>query len=176
MSVLLLNGASGIEMARIYAGVGSNIDGEQNVRKGVNALQDMFGELIISPVYESESVGFAGKNFFNLVVGFDSTETPEEISAGLFKIESRFGRNREGVKISSRTLDLDLLLYDDLVIDGNDLQIPRKDILKYAFVLRPLADVAGDRVHPVSGRSYQNLWNSFDQQSQKLWQVNIEIG
>lgn len=162
-------------MARIYVGVGSNIDGEWHVRKGVNALQEMFGELIISPVYESEPVGFAGKNFFNLVIGFDSVKKPEEISTGLHEIESSFGRNSGRGQLSSRTLDLDLLLYGDLIIDGNGLQIPRKDILKYAFVLRPLADMAADRVHPVSGRHYIDLWHSFDQQSQKLWQVNIEI-
>ena len=162
--------------ARVYVGVGSNIDARRNIRLGIRALREQFGELIISPVYESEPVGFAGKNFYNLVIGFDSNETCAEIVAALHEIEEGFGRNRAEKHLYSKTLDLDLLLYGDLVVDGGDLQLPRPDVIQYAFVLRPLADVAGDDVHPLVGRSYRELWYAFDRREQQLWPVDMETG
>lgn len=161
-------------MNRVYVGVGSNIDNERNIRQGIIALKERFGKLDISPVYESEPVGFQGKNFYNLVVGFDTCESPEQVAASLRDIESSFGRNRKKGKIS-RTLDLDLLLIGDLVLDGDDLQVPRMDILNYAFVLKPLAELDGDRVHPVEKHSFRELWNSSELQGQDLWKVDIEL-
>lgn len=161
-------------MPRIYVGIGSNIDPGKNVRKGIRALRKRFGDLIISPVYESEPVGFTGDNFYNLVAGFDSQETCEAVAAALYEIEAGFGRSRDSARLSPRTLDLDLLLYGDRVIETGDLQLPRRDILDYAFVLKPLADVAGDQLHPVSGRSYGDLWSSFDRPGQKLWRIALD--
>lgn len=161
-------------MPRVYVGIGSNIDPGRNVRQGIRALQERFGNLIISPVYESEPVGFTGDNFYNLVAGFDSHETCEEVAAALYEIEAGFGRSRSDARLTPRTLDLDLLLYDDRVIEAGGVRLPRRDILDYAFVLKPLADVAGDRLHPVTGRSYRDLWGSFDCTGQKLWRIELD--
>ena len=162
--------------ARVFVGVGSNIDGRWNIQQGIRALRAQLGELIISPIYESEPVGIYGNNFYNLVIGFDSNQTWVEIVAALHEIESRFGRNCGGEDMSSLTLDLDLLLYGDLVVDEGNSQLPRPDILQYAFVLKPLADVAGDYVHPIAGRSYRELWHAFDRRGQRLWPVVLETG
>ena len=162
-------------MARVYVGVGSNINPEQNICKGIQTLRERFGVLMLSPVYESEAVGFTGDNFYNLVIGFDSDESHGEIAAALYEIETRFGRNRDTGHLSSRTLDLDLLLYGNLVTQEDNLRLPRGDVLEYAFVLKPLAELAGDLVHPVVKRSYRDLWSSFDRPGQRLWQVDIAV-
>ena len=161
-------------MARVYVGVGSNINARQNVRGGIHALQERFGELDISPVYESEPVGLTGGNFYNLVIGFDSDEPYMQIAESLHGIEAGFGRDRDQGYLQSRTLDLDLLLYGELVIKDGNLQLPRNDILEYAFVLKPLAELAGDQLHPVLKRSYTDLWRSFDRAGQKLWPVELD--
>mgnify|MGYP001597636340 CR=1 FL=1 len=156
-------------MARIFVGVGSNVDREHNIRAGLSALSSAFGELDVSIIYESEAVGFAGDNFFNLVVGFSSAESPEQVAVTLSAIEDRFGRDRAGGRFAPRTLDLDLLLYNDLVRHDAEVNVPREDVTKYAFVLRPLAEIAGDQRHPVSGERFAELWARFDQSSQALW-------
>lgn len=161
-------------MVRVYVGVGSNIDPEWNIREGIKSLRSRFGELIISPVYESEAVGFSGDNFYNLVIGFNSDEPYEQIATALHEIEASFGRDRGQGYMSSRTLDLDLLLYGELVVEEGNLQLPRNDILEYAFVLKPLAELAGDQLHPVLKRSYSDLWCAFEQPGQKLWRVDLD--
>jgi 2-amino-4-hydroxy-6-hydroxymethyldihydropteridine diphosphokinase len=158
-------------MARVYVGMGSNVDPEVNIRLGIKALREAFGELILSPVYESKAIGFEGDNFYNLVVGFDTALDPKSLARQLHDIEFRHGCKRDAPRFSPRTLDLDLLLYDDLVLSEGELELPRKEIMEYAFVLRPLADIAGDRRHPVTGQRFQDLWQSFDQAAQPLWSV-----
>jgi 2-amino-4-hydroxy-6-hydroxymethyldihydropteridine diphosphokinase len=161
-------------MARIFVGVGSNVDRERNIQAGLRALSEAFGELDMSTIYESEAIGFAGDNFFNLVVGFDSAKSPEQVAAILSTIEYRFGRDRGGGRFAPRTLDLDLLLYNDLVRHDAEINVPREDVTKYAFVLRPLAEIAGNLCHPVSGEHFADLWARFDQLSQALWPAATE--
>lgn len=160
-------------MARVFIGIGSNIRPEKNIVAAVSALQKTFGRLDISGVYESKAVGFAGANFYNLVVGFDTGLAPGELTRALNDIEDALGRERGITRYSSRTLDLDLLLYEDLVIDGDGLKLPRGDIVKFAFVLCPLAEIAGDLPHPVSGQSFREIWRAFDKTGQELWPVEL---
>lgn len=161
-------------MSRVYVSIGSNIDRERYITACLDALADHFGELMLSPVYESEPVGFeGGTNFYNMVAGFDCDLSVGELSTLLRRIEADNGRTRTGSKFSSRTLDIDILTYDDAtgVIDG--VTLPREEILHNAFVLQPLADIAGDERHPVAGRSYGELWADYDRASQKLWPVDF---
>jgi 2-amino-4-hydroxy-6-hydroxymethyldihydropteridine diphosphokinase len=160
-------------MAQVYVSIGSNIDKEQNIRAGVADLKQPFEKVICSSVYESESVGFDGDNFYNLVAGFTTDKTPHEVSDILKQIENAHGRERTGPKFSSRTLDIDLLLYDDLVIDDGVITIPRDEILKNAFVLLPLAEIASALIHPQLCISYQQLWDEFDQNKQQLWTIEF---
>lgn len=160
-------------MARVYVSIGSNIDRDASIRGGVAALADRFGPLTLSSVYESEAVGFEGDNFYNLVAVFDSDEPVEAIAAALRQIEDEHGRVRSGPRFSSRTLDLDLLLYDDLVLKSNGIEIPRDEILTNAFVLWPLAEVAPEQRHPETGQSFAELWAAFDRQKQPLWPVEF---
>lgn len=149
-------------MPRCYVSIGSNIDKEYHIPSSLSALEQHFGELTVSSVYESEAVGFSGDNFYNLVVGFDSDLDVKNVAKILREIELDHGRTRDCKKFSARTLDLDLILYDDLIINDGRLQIPRNEIEHYAFVLEPLAEIAPDLKHPISHRSYAEIWEHFD--------------
>jgi 2-amino-4-hydroxy-6-hydroxymethyldihydropteridine diphosphokinase len=159
-------------MARVYIGVGSNVDPGANIRRGIRLLRRAFGDLIVSPVYESPAVGFAGDNFYNLVVSFDTALDPKALIQALHTIEFYCGRERDALRFSPRTLDLDLLLYGDWVLHEEKLELPRRDILEYAFVLRPLADIAGDLLHPVTGQRIEDLWQRFEKNAQPLQPLN----
>jgi len=162
-------------MAKIYISIGSNIDAEKNIRLAIHALQDHFGKLILSSVYESEAVGFEGDNFLNLVVGLNTEEDVYTVAATLRKIEDENGRDRSGPRFSSRIVDLDLLLYDNLIIKEDNLEIPRDEITKNAFVLLPLDEIAPQLIHPVSGKTMCDHWISFNKESQKLWTINFKV-
>lgn len=162
-------------MARIYISIGSNIDAEKNIRLAIHALQDHYGKLILSSVYESEAVGFDGDNFLNLVAGVNTDEDVHTVVKNLRKIEDDNGRDRSGPRFSPRTVDLDLLLYDDLVLKEDGLELPRDEITKNAFVLLPLEEIAPQLIHPVSGNTMCDHWMSFDQNSQKLWTIDFKL-
>ena len=160
-------------MARVYISIGSNIDKEASIRKGVADMQAVFGELELSSIYQSEAVGFDGDDFFNLVAAFDTSEEVLTVSRQLHEIEDKNGRDRSGPRFSSRTLDLDLLVYDDLITEENGLEIPRGEILENAFVLWPLAEIAPELKHPVTGKTYHQLWDAFDKTREKLYPVEF---
>jgi 2-amino-4-hydroxy-6-hydroxymethyldihydropteridine diphosphokinase len=145
-----------------FISLGSNIDRELNISSALRALEKQFGDLIISSTYETEPVGFSGNLFYNLVVGINSDLEVKAVAKFLKQIENDHGRTRNSQKFAARTLDLDLLLYGDLVISDGRLQIPRDEITKYAFVLEPLAEVAPDLKHPITHEKYADLWKKFD--------------
>lgn len=153
-------------MARVYISIGSNIEVSKNIPSSVKALSDHFGELDISSVYETKAVGFDGDDFHNLVVGFDTDESPLEISRVLKRIEAEHERTRGKEKFESRTLDLDQLLYGDLVMQMEGVNIPHPDILRYNFVLKPLAELAADAEHPEEEKTAGELWQSFEEQGE----------
>jgi len=159
-------------VARVYISLGSNIDAPRHLRAGVAALREHFGELALSSVYESEAVGFAGDNFLNLVAGLDTDLPIAEVADILHRIEDANGRVRSGPRFSARTLDLDLLLYDD-VVQGPEPgpELPREEITRNAFVLWPLAEIAPALRHPTAARSMAELWADFDKSRQRIWPI-----
>ena len=160
-------------MPRVCVSIGSNIERERNISIAITMLRERFTSLQASPVYESEPVGFQGARFYNLVTCFDTDESPDTVVDFLRMIEDQCGRDREAPRFSSRTVDLDLLLYGDLVSAKDSLSIPRPEILSEAYVLKPLVDVAGGLQHPVRKRSYADLWAKF-QGERKLWTVSFD--
>ncbi|MBT7409686.1 MAG: 2-amino-4-hydroxy-6-hydroxymethyldihydropteridine diphosphokinase [Methylococcales bacterium] len=162
-------------MHDIYISIGSNINRSTNIRSSIEALKTIFKTLVISPVYETTAVGFDGQPFYNLVVSTKTLLSADETHQCLTKIENQHQRDRTQAKFSSRTLDLDLLLYDNLIIQTKALQIPRDEIIKYAFVLAPLADIAPELKHPVYDQSYQQLWDEFDGSSQQIKLINFGL-
>lgn len=158
-------------MAQVYVSVGSNLDRERNIATALQVLTDRYGELQQSSVYESAAVGFDSAPFYNLVLGFSTQESPRVIQDQLHAIEDRCGRLRTAT-LSARTLDLDLLLYDDRVMADGKLVLPREDINRYAFVLGPLAEIAGTARHPVTAVSYADMWAAFDDRDQLLTRID----
>ncbi len=157
---------------QVYLGIGSNIERKKNICAGVNELKSRYGELQISPVYESKAFGFDGDDFYNLVVGFKTDFSIDELEVQLREIEYQFGRKRNETHYSSRTLDIDLLLYGDLVCDKHEL--PRIDITNYAFVLKPLYDLDPDLVHPVIGETIGSLWKNFNKKEHSLNTITLK--
>ncbi len=162
-------------MTQIFLGLGSNLDREKNIRAGLLALKKRFGVLNISSVYESESVGFKGSNFYNLVVSLQTDLTITALSETLKKIEDDNGRVRIGPKYSPRTLDIDILTYGDFVGVDAGVELPRAEITENAFVLLPLAELAPDELHPRLQKSYADLWADYDKNSQTLWALHLPL-
>jgi 2-amino-4-hydroxy-6-hydroxymethyldihydropteridine diphosphokinase len=146
------------------------------VTAALDALSAAYGDLVLSSVFESESVGFEGDPFYNLVVGVDTEQSVGEFTQSLRTIEDEHGRRRDTPWFSARTLDLDLLIYGDAagVVEG--VSLPRAEITGSAFVLRPLAEIARTEAHPLTGRSYADLWRDFDKGEQRLWAVDFVWG
>lgn len=155
-------------MALVYIGLGSNQDAERNLRAAVAGLGALLGPLRLSSVYHSAAVGFEGPPFLNLVAEAHTDLTIAALAAALRAIETALGRVRgPDAARSSHSADLDLLLYDDCVC-SSPLQLPRPEITTNAFVLWPLAELAGERIHPLTGHSYGQLWQQYDKRRQQL--------
>ena len=157
-------------MPHVWVSIGSNIARERHINAALRDLHRIFGALDVSPVYETEAVGFKGDAFLNLVAGFDTRRSPADIHRTLRQIEAQHGRERSGGKFSARTLDLDLLTYGQAVTDEGGKALPRDEILRYAFVLAPLADIAPDEIHPELGVAYRDLWERFENDDQTAFQ------
>lgn len=145
-------------MGKAYLSLGSNLAPEDNLRSAFVALRERFGDIVASAVYRFPAVGFDGPDFLNAAAAIDSDLDPFALNDWLHALEDAHGRDRSGPRFGNRPLDIDIVLYDDLVLDGpGHLQLPRDD-LKHAFVLMPLAEIAPDLVEPRSGRRLAALW------------------
>jgi 2-amino-4-hydroxy-6-hydroxymethyldihydropteridine diphosphokinase len=161
-------------MPAVYLGVGSNIERERYIVAGLDALAVLFGELALSSVYDSEAIGFEGQPFLNLVVGVETVLSPGELSRRLRHIEFEHGRPANATRFSPRQLDIDILTHGQLTGSFEGVELPRPEILENAFVLCPLAELAGGEVHPLAGKSYAELWRAYDRDAQALVKVDFQ--
>jgi 2-amino-4-hydroxy-6-hydroxymethyldihydropteridine diphosphokinase len=145
-------------MSKVFLSIGSNVLPEDNVRRCLDRLRREFGTLEISPIYRCAAVGFEGDDFLNLVVGLETEREPQDLFDQLKTLEDQLGRRRASAKYSDRNIDIDLLLHGDRVGSFDGFTLPRDEILKYAFVLMPLADLAAELVHPVTEQTLDHLW------------------
>ena len=155
-------------MNLLHFNIGSNQNRRINIRLALNKLESNFKDITLSSLFESPAEGFVGSNFYNVGVNASTKKNINEVLDILHDIESSLGRERSLPKFSSRIIDLDLVLYNDVI--DEDLKVPRRDILKYAFVLAPLAELDPNGLHPQKGVSYLNLWKEF--QSSKEFDLN----
>lgn len=154
-----------------YLGLGSNIEPERHFPTAMRALEETFHAVAFSPVYRSPAFGLEGDDFLNAVARIETSLSPLELDARLHAIEDDHGRDRSVPRWSSRTLDIDILLYGDLWLQSPALEIPRKEILTAAHVLKPLADLAPDLQHPVERVTIAELWAKFPKDEVELTRV-----
>jgi len=160
-------------MSLVHLNIGSNQNRRTNIRLAVESLELHFSDIVLSSLFESPSEGFKGNDFYNVGMNITTLKTTNEVVDILRDIENSLGRDRSLPKFSSRIIDLDLVLYGGIIEET--LNVPRKDILKYAFVLAPLAELNPEEIHPLEGTSYQSLWKTFQsEQDFILRQYNIE--
>jgi 2-amino-4-hydroxy-6-hydroxymethyldihydropteridine diphosphokinase len=158
-------------MPRVFVAAGSNVDPERNLAKASAELTREFPDIEFSPWYRNEAVGFEGADFINFVVGF-STELPvHDVVAKLRAIEALCGRPPGAPKYAPRSMDLDILLYGDLIHEEPGLKLPRPDLLKRPFMLGPTADIAPDLKHPTENATIGELWRRFDRDSHPMTRV-----
>jgi len=160
-------------MTCAYLSLGSNIEPGRHLRAALAALRERFGAIDVSPAYRTAAVGFEGADFVNLGVRIDSDLEPAALNDWLHALEDAQGRRRDGPRFSSRTLDIDIVLYGDHVVRGpGHLRIPRDD-LRHAFVLKPLADIAPEAVVPGDGRSLAQMWAEHPEQGKHFETVDL---
>jgi len=162
-------------VTEVYVAIGSNVEPERHLRAALVGLADCFGVLRLSHVYRNRPIGFDGDDFLNMVVAFDTDLPVADLESELGRIEAENGREPGGKSFGPRTLDLDLLLYGDEVSRHGRHPIPRDEITRYAFVLKPLSDLAGERLHPVKRRTFAELWTEFDAEGHPLELVDLPL-
>lgn len=159
-------------MALVYLSIGSNIDKQNNILSCMKQLAQDFPGIVFSKTYETEAVGFEGDNFYNLTAVLETSLTYSQASQHFKAIELNHARARKSAKFTSRTLDIDILLYDDLILQP-DQDLPRAEITEYSFVLFPLAEIAPDTIHPIHKKSIRQLAEASTLDSDTLIPVQL---
>jgi 2-amino-4-hydroxy-6-hydroxymethyldihydropteridine diphosphokinase len=162
-------------MTAVYVAAGSNVDPEINLARACAQIAEGWPDARFSRAYRNVAVGFEGPDFINLVVGFSTDEPLKVVLARLHAIEVACGRPRNAPKWASRTMDLDILLYGDLIEKTAEYTVPRPDLVRRAFMLGPMAEIAPDVSHPVSHKTIAELWHEFDRSGHAMTPVSIEL-
>lgn len=161
-------------MSTAWLGLGSNVNAQTHIRAAIDELHKQFETVELSPAYASTAVGFVGDDFINLVARVETGMSPLGLRQYLRDLEDRYGRKRDVPKFSDRSLDIDILLYDDLVVLSPVLEIPRAEITKYAHVLKPLADLEPDLIHPTERRCMAEIWKTSGLHDDSLRLLDIQ--
>ncbi len=166
-------------MAHVFLSLGTNKDRHLHLAQAHQALSALFGDVRYSSIFESEAVGFKGDPFFNLVAEVHTSLSIKSLSEQLKAIEDANGRDRSAPKFSGRSLDIDLLTYDNQVGNAEGIQLPRPETVKEAFVLWPMAELAPQHYHPGTESTYPELWADFQQtqpmKAQALWKIESSM-
>jgi 2-amino-4-hydroxy-6-hydroxymethyldihydropteridine diphosphokinase len=155
-------------VTQVLVAAGSNVEPRANLRRALDALAVHYPRLVRSTAYRNRAVGFEGEDFINLVVGFDTDDDVHTVLSNLHEAEALCGRARHAPKWAPRSMDLDILLFDDRVCDEPGLVLPRPDLVRRAYMLGPAAEIAPDTVHPTLGVTLGDLWRNFAQGAHPL--------
>ena len=155
-------------MTAVYVAAGSNVDAVRHLQLALRELARLYPGLKVSPAYRNKAVGFDGDDFVNLVVGFETSLPPARVREQLQGVEATCGRAADAPKWAPRTMDLDILLFGDLVSNEPGLVVPRPDLTRRPYMLKPMADIGPDAVHPLSGRTMRELWENFDSEGHEM--------
>lgn len=162
----------------IYISLGSNIEPEKNIKTALKHLYTKLDNYQASGVYRSAAVGMVGADFYNAVVGGSTTDSVRAVKKWLHESELTHGRVRTENKFSDRTLDLDLLLYGNTVCQSADpagIVLPHPEIKEHAYVLQPLADIAGTLVHPTLHCTISQILSSLQTQYPEKFEALLPV-
>ena len=157
----------------VFVAAGSNVRPQEHLSTALTELKRIYPSLRVSPAYRNKAVGFEGEDFINLVVGFETDDPPERVREQLQSIEERCGRPSNAPRWAPRTMDLDILLYGDRVSDEPGLVLPRPDLVRRPYMLKPMVDLAPDLVHPTLGKTLRTLWSEMDSAGHEMAEVTI---
>ena len=160
-------------MPQVFVAAGSNVDPIAHLRQALDELAKIYPSLEISPAYRNKAVGFEGEDFINLVVRFTAEDSIHQVRRNLQEVEKRCGRPADSPKWAPRTIDLDILLYDQLISDEPGLILPRPDLIRRAYMLKPMVDIAPEVMHPTLHKSMRALWESFDRDGHEMRQIEL---
>ena len=152
---------------QVFLGIGSNIEALRNIKSALQVLTRNHTNLSISETYQSKAVGFDGPPFLNLVVGFRTDMDLGQLSLELKQLERIHGRTKALNKFSSRTLDIDILTYDNLQGLHEGILLPRPEISYNAYVLRPFAELQPELMLPGSDTRLIELWHDLEKSLEK---------
>jgi 2-amino-4-hydroxy-6-hydroxymethyldihydropteridine diphosphokinase len=160
-------------MVEVYVAAGSNVSPELYLKRALALLEQKFSPVRASAIYRNRAVGFEGEDFLNLVVSFATDLDVRAVRTYLQAIEAQCDRPPEAAKWAPRTMDLDILLYDNVISDEPGLVLPRPDLVRRAYMLKPMVDLAPDLKHPVLGKTMQEIWDASDLKSHALTMANL---
>ena len=153
-------------MSKVYLSIGSN-KGNRSVliNKAIDEIEKKVGIIISrSSIYQSKSWGFDSNDFYNLCLIIDTDIMPKSLLINLKKIEKSMGREDVDGSYSDRFIDIDILFYDNITTDSEDLKIPHPKIEVRKFVLVPMLEIADDYVHPILNKTIKELYNDCSDQ------------
>jgi 2-amino-4-hydroxy-6-hydroxymethyldihydropteridine diphosphokinase len=157
----------------VFVAAGSNVEPVANLHRALDVLARHYSSLRCSRAYRNAAVGFEGDDFVNLVLAFDTDDDVRTVLGHLHEAEAACGRARNAPKWAPRSMDLDVLLYGDTVADEPGLVLPRPDLVRRAYMLGPMAELAPDLVHPTLGATMRELWHAFDRQAHAMQPVDL---
>jgi 2-amino-4-hydroxy-6-hydroxymethyldihydropteridine diphosphokinase len=162
-------------MTLAYVSGGSNLEPEKNLLLAARALKGRHPRARFSRCYRNRAIGFDGPDFINFVVELPVAGNPALLKGELECVETQCGRGRDAPKWAPRAMDLDILLFGDVVQDTPGLVLPRPDLLRWGFMLGPLAELVPQLLHPVERRSIAELWREFDRTANPLMPTVIDL-
>ena len=160
---------------RVFVAAGSNVEPEKNLAAACAQIAHIWPDAQFSRAYRNVAVGFEGPDFINLVTGFSAAQPLPLVIERLRGIETNCGRPRYAPKWASRTMDLDVLLFGDLVEKTTDYTLPRPDLLKRPYMLGPLAEIAPAVMHPTADKTIAELWAAFDRNGHAMTPVTLSL-
>ena len=155
-------------LRRVYLSLGSNLgDKQRNLQEAVDSIAAEVGKVVhLSAIYESDAWGFDGETFYNCCLAVDTDLAAQEVLDEILNIERQFGRSRSGTtSYANRTIDIDILFYEDLILNANDLVIPHPQLAQRLFVLKPLHDISPSKVHPKQHQTVSELLHACEDQT-----------
>ena len=161
-------------MPEVFVAAGSNVAPVVNLRRALSLLRTAYPRLRTSRAWRNAAVGFEGDDFVNLVVGFQTDEPLPAVLARLHSIETACGRTRDAPRWAPRSMDLDVLLYGDRVTDEPGLTLPRPDLVRRAYMLGPMAELAPELPHPALHLTMRELWERFDRAAHPMQEIDLE--